>query len=463
MAKRDNPKQQKPVELPGSISERREQGKVLRDVVRRNDHASWYETSKRDPIEVLEQSNVGRIPELIPIRFGRMMASPFAFFRGSASLMAADLSSTPNTGLRVQACGDCHVLNFGAYATPERNLVIDLNDFDETLQGPWEWDLKRLTTSFVLACRANAFKSSLAREAAEAVARSYRKAMQEFSEMRVLDVWYSKMHFDSYLETIKDKEWRAGLAASVKKEAEKNSTYVFPKFITEKDGRRVFKDNPPLIYHSSELRDFEFLSVAREAFRGYRATLSDERQVLLDRFEIFDIAMKIVGVGSVGTYCAVLLLMATESDSLILQIKEARPSVLEPYCGKSSYKNHGQRVVAGQRLMQAHSDIFLGWTQGPRGRQFYLRQLRDVKVSPRPEFWTTARALEMAEAFGWVLARAHARSGDSAMISGYLGANDIFDKAIAQFSVAYADQTERYHKELVTAVKRGRIEAYLER
>jgi len=462
MAKRENPKQSKPAGSPSSISERRDQGKQLRDVVRRNDHGAWYETSARDPIEVLDQSNVGRIPELVPIRFGRMLASPFAFFRGSASLMAADLSSTPDTGLRAQICGDCHVLNFGAYATPERNFVIDLNDFDETSQGPWEWDLKRLATSMVLACRSNSFKASVARDAAEAVARSYRESMQEFSEMKVLDVWYAKLCVDAHVAAIKDKQWRQNAIAAAKKAME-TSAPSLTKLATEKDGRLVFKDNPPLIYHSAEQRDTEFLNMAKEALRNYRATLSDERQVLLDRFDVTDIAMKIVGVGSVGTYCGVLLLVASEGDHLILQIKEARQSSLEPYTGKSVYKNHGQRVVFGQRLMQAHSDIFLGWTQGPRGRQFYIRQLRDMKVSPRPELWTPGRSAEVAHALGWVLARAHARSGDSVMISGYMGSNDIFDKAIAQFAVAYADQTQRYHKELLNAVKRGRVKAYIER
>jgi uncharacterized protein (DUF2252 family) len=458
MAKGDNPKQDHPVESPSSLSERREQGKQLRDVVRRNDHGAWYETSARDPIEVLDQSNVGRIAELIPIRYGRMLASPFAFFRGAASLMAADLSSTPDTGLRAQICGDCHCLNFGAYASPERNLVIDLNDFDETSPGPWEWDVKRLATSMILACRANSFKPSVARDAAESVARSYREAMQEFSEMKVLDVWYSKLSVDTHVAAIKDKQGRQHVNSAAKKALESTAS-VAPKLTTEKDGRLVFKDSPPLLYHSSEPRDTEFLNMVQEALRNYRATLSEERQVLVDRFEVADIAMKIVGVGSVGTYCAVMLLRASEGDHLILQIKEARQSVLEPYTGKSLYKNHGQRVVVGQRLMQASSDIFLGWTQGPRGRQFYVRQLKDMKVSPSPELWTPSRAVEVGQALGWVLARAHARSGDSVMISGYMGSNDIFDKAIAQFAVAYADQTERYHKELVNAVKRGRVKA----
>jgi hypothetical protein len=283
--------------------------------------------------------------------------------------------------------------------------------------------------------------------------------MQEFSEMKVLDVWYSRLSVDTHVAAIKDKQHAS---AGVKKTLESTAS-VFPKLTTEKDGRMLFKENPPLIYHSSEQRDSEFLNMVHEALRNYRATLSEERQVLIDRFEVADIAMKFVGVGSVGTYCAVMLLTASEGDHVVLQIKEARQSVLEPYTGKSGYKNHGQRVVVGQRLMQASNDIFLGWTQGPRGRQFYLRQLRDMKVSPTPELWTASRSLEVGQALGWVLARAHARSGDATMISGYMGSNEIFDKAMAQFAVAYSDQTERYHKELVNAVKRGRVKANLER
>jgi uncharacterized protein (DUF2252 family) len=393
-----------------------------------------------------------------------MMKSPFTFFRGSAALMAMDLASTPTSGLMVQLCGDCHLLNFGAYATPERNIIVDINDFDETLPGPWEWDLKRLATSFVLACRGNDFKSDICREAAQSVARSYRKSMREFSEMTVLDIWYSKMDLDTYLAGMQNKEFREDANALVKRVKSKSiREYYFPKLTLERHGRRVFKDNPPLVYHTDEQREQEFLETAKRVFLDYKTTVNAARHALLDRYTLMDVAMKIVGIGSVGTYCAVVLLMADENDPLILQVKEARDSVLAPYASKSTYDNHGRRVVEGQRLMQAHSDSFLGWARGPRGRDMYFRQLKDMKMSPVPEVWMPERALEVAKSLGWVLARAHARSGDAASISGYLGAKDVFDKAIADFAVAYADQTERDHKALVAAVRAGRLEAFIER
>lgn len=446
-------------------SQRREQGKLLRDLVPRKDHAFWSPPSKRkDPIDVLEDSNRGRIPELIPIRYGRMMKSPFTFFRGSAALMAMDLAGTPVSGIKTQLCGDCHLLNFGAFATPERNVIIDINDFDETLPGPWEWDLKRLATSFVLACRANGFAADICREAAELSAHSYRTSMREFSEMTALDVWYSKMDSATFIAGMGNRELRE-LAGNALKKAQRNSIreHYFPKLTIQKNGRYLFKDNPPLVYHTEEQRELAFLNMARNVFEDYKATLNEARRVLLDRYTLMDVARKIVGIGSVGTYCAILLLMADENDPLILQVKEARSSVLEPYVGKSKHEQQGQRVVEGQRLMQSHSDIFLGWARGPRGRHMYIRQLKDIKVSLLPEVWTPTRALEVAKALGWVLARAHARAGDSALISGYLGSKDIFDNALADFAVAYADQAELDHKRLLTAVRSGRLEAIIER
>jgi uncharacterized protein (DUF2252 family) len=446
-------------------SERRAQGKSLRDIVPRQYNADWAPSpNRRDPIDVLEESNIGRIPELIPIRYGRMMKSPFTFFRGSAAVMAMDLATTPVTDVKVQLCGDCHLLNFGAYATPERNIIVDINDFDETLPGPWEWDLKRLATSFVLACRDNRFNPGDCREAAEAVARSYRTAVREFSEMTALDVWYSKLDIASFLERIEDKTFLKDAQNYLKKAKDKSSLEVLvPKLTAEKDGRRVFVDTPPLLYHTDEQREVQFLDFIAKAFENYKATLDEARRVLLDRYTLMDLAIKVVGIGSVGTACAVLLLMSDENDPLILQVKEARRSVLEPYVNKSKHLQQGQRVVEGQRLMQSHSDIFLGWTKSTRGREFYLRQLRDMKTPPVPEVWTPARTLEVADAFGWILARAHARSGDPAIISGYLGTKDVFDKAIADFAVAYADQTEHDHKALLKAIRSGRLEAHIER
>ena len=465
MTKKHNSKGQRNSGHFASQAERRERGKSLRDLVSRKEQGVWTAAAKkRDPIAVLEESNTGRISELVPIRYGRMMKSPFTFFRGSAALMASDLAQMPDTGIRAQICGDCHLLNFGAFATPERNAIMDISDFDETLPGPWEWDLKRLATSFVLACRGNGFKPAVCTEAAQSAVRSYRESMRKFSEMRTLEVWYSKLDIDAYLAGIKDPDFRKDAAALVEKQKAKSEiAYFFPKVVAQRNGRYLFKDNPPLVYHTDEQRELKFLDVVKDVFKDYRASLSEERQILIDRFELVDVAMKIVGIGSVGTYCAILLLMAKEDDPLILQVKEARSSVLEPYAGKSLHENSGQRVVVGQRTMQAHSDIFLGWTQGPKGRHFYLRQLRDMKMSPVPELWTPQRAVEVAHAMGWILARAHARSGDSALLSGYMGSKDHFDKAIAAFSIAYADQTELDHKVFTQAIRSGRLEAYVER
>jgi len=465
-----NPKQQSALDAEVNphfvpARERREQGKALRDASPRKNHATWMPSANRqDPISVLAQSNQGRIEELIPIRYGRMLKSPFTFFRGSAALMAMDLAETPVSGLNVQLCGDCHLLNFVAYATPERNIIVDINDFDETIPGPWEWDLKRLATSFVLACRGNDYESDVCRDAAQSAARSYRKSMRDFSEMSVLDTWYSKMDLDSFISDMQDKEFRQDALALVDKVKSKSiKEYYFPKLTIEKDGRRLFKDNPPLVYHTDEQRERSFLDMAAGVFQDYKETVNDARRTLLDRYTLMDVAMKVVGIGSVGTYCAVLLLMADEDDPLILQVKEVRRSVLEPYVEKSRHEMHGRRVVEGQRLMQAHSDIFLGWARVPRGRDMYFRQLKDMKMSPMPELWTPSRAVELAKSLGWVLARAHARSGDAAKISGYLGSKDVFDNAVADFAVAYADQTERDHRSLVEAVRKGQVEAYIER
>jgi uncharacterized protein (DUF2252 family) len=450
-----------------SVSEREAQGKTFRDIVSRSSHAAWSAADKhRDPIELLEDSNIGRIRELIPIRYGRMIKSPFTFFRGSAAIMAADLSLTPSTGMMVQACGDCHLLNFGAFGTPERGIIVDINDFDETLPAPWEWDLKRLATSFVLACRGNGFKPDTCKEAAETCARSYRMAMLKLADTKVLDVWYSRLTLADFIDGVGDKETRTSIEALVQKEKLKSSPeYLVPRITTEENGVRRFKDLPPFISHVEGQRDKEFVRIVNESFETYKLSLSHDRQVLINRYQLADIARKIVGIGSVGTMCAVMLLLAAPDDPLILQVKEARASVLEPYVGKSAFSNHGHRVVVGQRLMQSQSDIFLGWTTGAgkMGRHFYLRQLRDLKMSLVPESWTPSRAIEVAKALGWVLARAHARSGDAALMGGYLGSKDVFEKAIADFAVAYADQTERDHKLLIKAVRAGRVEAFIER
>src|SRR5262249_36258458 len=311
----------------------------------------------------------GRIPELIPIRYGRMVRTPFTFYRGAALNMAADLAVTPTTGLRVQACGDCHLLNFGDFATPERRIIFDINDLDETLPAPWEWDVKRLAASVILACRHNGFPRRAARDAGLACVRSYRNRMAEFSQMSALDVWYARIDVEDVLPTITNKEARRRHEKLVAKARSRSVLeHDFPKLAAMSGRRPTIKDSPPLVYHPREQGVRDMLTRARAALAGYRDSLQEDRRVLIDRYELHDIAIKVVGVGSVGTFCAVMLLMAGERDPLFLQVKEARPSVLEPYAGKSIYPNHGQRVVNGYRLMQSASDIFLGWTKGELGR-----------------------------------------------------------------------------------------------
>jgi uncharacterized protein (DUF2252 family) len=392
-----------------------------------------------------------------------MVRTPFTFYRGAALHMAADLAVTPASGLRVQACGDCHLLNFGDYATPERRVVFDLNDLDETLPAPWEWDVKRLAASFVLTCRDNGFREADARDAVLACVRSYRERMAEYSQMPVLDVWYANVDVEKVLPTIKDKEARKRhqkrLAAA---RARSVLEHDFPKLAARAGQVPTIKESPPLIYHPRERGVEDLLARARAAFASYRASLQEDRRVLIDRFDLKDIAIKVVGVGSVGTFCAVVLLMASEEDPLFLQVKEARPSVLEAYAGKSIYRNHGRRVVNGCRLMQSASDIFLGWTKGKLGRHFYVRQLRDMKVGILIDLFSPGMMTQYAEICGWALARAHARSGAPAQISGYLGKSDAFDEAIAAFSIAYADQSERDHAVLKKAVRSGRVEVVME-
>jgi uncharacterized protein (DUF2252 family) len=439
-------------------------GKALRNKCPRSSHAAWQPSADRpDPLVLQEESSKGRIRELIPVRNGRMMASPFAWYRGTALNMAADLAHTPVSGPRVQACGDAHLLNFGAYATPERRVIFDLNDFDETLPAPWEWDLKRLAASFVLACRDNGFGEDDARDAARTCVRSYRERMAEFSEMPVLDIWYAAIDVERLLATIRDEEARKRARRRLAKaHARSVLEHAFPKLVYTIGLAPSIRDNPPLIYHWREVGREEHMATVRAAFAAYRETLPEHRRMLLDRFELIDIAVKVVGVGSVGTVCAVMLLMAGEHDPLFLQVKQARPSVLEPYAGKSLHPNNGQRVVAGSQLMQSASDLFLGWTRTERGGDFYVRQLKDMKIKMLVELFTPGVMMQYAELCGWCLARAHARSGEPALISGYLGRSDHFDEAVADFGVAYADQSERDHEILLKAVRAGKLEVFLE-
>lgn len=447
-----------------NYEELRALGKSLREKCPRDAHAIWKAPNERpDPITLMQEANKGRIPHLIPVRHGRMLKSPFTFYRGAALNMAVDLAGTPATGIRVQACGDAHLLNFGAYATPERRVVFDVVDLDETLPAPWEWDVKRLAASFVLACRDNGFGDDNARDTALTCVRSYRKRMAEYSTMHVLDVWYSSIDLEEFMETVQDEEAsKRGQKRLAKARERSVLEHEFPELAHTGGFHPEIKDNPPLIFHMHEQGQEELNANVQKAFARYRESLQEERRMLLDRFKFMDIAIKVVGVGSVGTMCAIMLMMASEQDPLFLQVKQAGPSVLEAYAGKSLHDNHGQRVVHGIRMMQSASDIFLGWTEGQAGRHFYIRQLKDMKIKPMVEVFTPGVMAQYAELCGWTLAHAHARSGDPVKISGYLGKSDVFDKAIADFSVAYADQSEQDHDVLMKAVRAGKLEVFVE-
>ena len=398
----------------------------------------------------------------MPIRYSRMMASPFAFMRGSAIVMANDLASTPNTGIQAQLCGDAHLLNFGAYASPERALLFDLNDFDETLPGPWEWDIKRLAASFVVAGRDNGFDAADCREAAQASVASYRQRMAQFSEMGELEVWYSRVGAEEVSGLLSDARSRKTTAKKLRKTVRKargrDSLQALSKLTRVVDGRRMINDDPPLLVRLPEGDDIR--AQVNAILESYKRTLQDDRRHLLGRYRFVDVARKVVGVGSVGTRAYVVLLEGRdENDPLFLQVKEAGASVLENYVKSNTYEHHGHRVVAGQRLMQAASDIFLGWFRGGEGRDFYWRQLRDMKGSANVEGMSPDELVLYANLCGWTLARAHARSGDRVQIAGYLGKSERFGGAIAEFAKAYADQTERDHAALCAAVKSGRLPA----
>ena len=440
------------------IEERLRAGRGLREKVARKSQAGWTPSAKRpDPVDLLIESDAGRIPKLLPIRYGRMRQSPFAFLRGAAAIMAYDLAQMPRTGLTVQACGDCHIMNFGAFATPERNLIFDINDFDETLQAPWEWDVKRLAASVVLASRELGMGRGRCEDAVHTLAQSYRKHMRRYAHMRALEVWYSHMDAEVFIEESKSAAAKKRWEEVEHKARLQTAEHIFPKIADVINGRTRIVDHPPLIYHTRE-SDLMQKQVTK-MFHDYRETLPAERRVILDRYHIIDVARKVVGVGSVGTRCAVALLMAGEHDPMLLQFKEALPSVLEPYAGKSRYANHGERVVTGQRILQSAGDVFLGWTSNSEGRSYYFRQLRDMKMKIDLETMTKTDWLEYVGICGWTLARAHARSGDAAIIAGYLGKSDAFDSALAKFAASYAAQADRDYAALVKAIRAGRLKA----
>jgi uncharacterized protein (DUF2252 family) len=408
------------------------------------------------------EAEKGRMPELLALRHGRMVRSPFTFYRGSALAMATDLASTPTSGIRVQCCGDAHLSNFGGFATPERRVIFAINDLDETLPAPWEWDVKRLAASFVVASRDKGWSKTAAKDAVMSCVRAYRESMAEFSEMKTLELWYVAMGADELVANIKDPAIRRRAVKRLQKERGRSVAHdIFPKLVEHKGELPLIKDQLPAIFHAEGHPPGEIQETLRDALNVYRGTLSPSTQSLLDRYELRDAAIKVVGIGSVGTLCWVFLFMAGEGDPLFLQVKEARASVLEPYAGASVFANHGQRVVNGYRLMQPASDMFLGWSHGPQ-RHFFARQLRDIKISIRVESFGVAEMNLYATWCGRALALSHARSGASVALSGYMGRSDVFDRAIAAFSATYAEQNEKDHAALDRAIRKGTLKAEFE-
>jgi uncharacterized protein (DUF2252 family) len=477
-----------------SLMERSAHGEAARTHTPLESHGSWGPASDRpDPVELLREQNATREPDLVPVRHGRMMVSPFTFYRGAAKIMAADLSKTPTAGLDAQLCGDAHLSNFGVFGSPERRLLFDLNDFDETLPGPFEYDVKRMAASFTIAARNNGFSKAEVRAITMASVTAYRKAMIDFSKMGTLEIWYSHLDEDQLLTAMQgaaeaaardekgkkdktklgkkaDKEvQRAGKRArkAVTKAHTRDSLQALSKLGERVGDRYQIVSQPPIVIPSRDLLGMsgiapdEIDQLIRDQFRAYRATLQLDRRYLLEQFEIVDFARKVVGVGSVGTRAFIVLLQGRDDDDpLFLQVKEATTSVLEPYLRKSQFRQHGERVVQGQRMMQAASDIFLGWTKGiDVSRHFYWRQLRDMKGSAVVETMIPLGMTLYAGMCGWTLARAHARSGDPVATAAYLGEDEAFDRAVTDFSIRYAEQNERDYDAFVQAVRSGRLAA----
>jgi len=446
-----------------SVEQRHDAGKALRVKCPRSSHGKVIlgQGDKRDIVKLIEAANKDRVENLIPIRHGRMLQSPFAYFRGTAGVQAYDLAGTPTSGIIVQTCGDCHLVNFGGFATPERTLVFDINDFDETLPAPFEWDLKRLAASFVIAARWRGFRPDQARDMAVGAAASYRQSMRERAATSILGSWYSKVTFDD-VRAMYEKAFKGGSLIEQKSaEAQKSTAeHVFNRLTAPSKGLPRIVDQPPLLYHFGK-REAGKQDIA-SFFKRYRDTLAEERRMLFDRYQFVDAAVKVVGVGSVGTRCYVALFLGAPDDPLFLQVKEARPSVLERYAGGGPVAHNGQRVVVGQRLLQSASDIFLGWSRGPRGRDYYVRQLRDMKAAPEVEGMTPQSMRTYAKLCGLVLAQAHDKAGNAAaIIAGYLGGIDHFDEAMGDYAVAYADQVERDYASFAKAVQSGRLKTDL--
>jgi len=479
---------------PG-VAERKAKGEQARARTPLVSHTGWVPAAHRpDPVALVEEQNRTREPDLVPVRHGRMMVSPFTFYRGAAKIMAADLKDTPVAGLTVQLCGDAHLSNFGVFASPERRLLFDLNDFDETLPGPFEFDVKRMAASFTVAGRNNGFSKADTRASTVASVAAYREAMATFAAMRTMDVWYARLDDDELMRAVRgavtetSKQAKAAtkgskvaearkqekLAKTAAKRAEqtrakayrRDSLQALSKLGELVDGQYRIVSQPPIVVPLRDLADTyglkpdEIEGGIEEQFRAYRATLQDDRRYLLEQFKVVDVARKVVGVGSVGTRAFIVLLQGRDAqDPLFLQIKEATASVLEPYVGRSRYQQHGERVVQGQRMMQAASDIYLGWTRGvDESRNFYWRQLRDMKGSALVDLMTPVGLSFYAGICGWTLARAHARSGDAVAIAAYLGTTEAFDSSISDFAGRYADQNEQDYQAFRKAIKAGRLE-----
>ena len=429
-------------------------GKELRNKTRRSEHAKWTAPSTRPSVkQLIEQSNYDRLPELIPVRHFRMSGSAFVFYRATASIMARDLSSTPSSGIKVQTCGDCHLMNFGGFATPERHIIMDINDFDETLPGPWEWDVKRLATSFALAEREKNLGKNQTDEIVMELVLGYQNALNEFANMRLLDLWYLKFDLEEIARDQKDGEVKERLEKTLAKGRKETHDKVFYKMTSNNMGQFSITELPPLILHPFNLE--ESMEMIKMFFEQYKATLQPDRRLLFDQYHITDVALKVVGVGSVGTRCYVALMLNDNQEPLFLQAKEARQSVLEPYTSPSEYQHHGERIVQGQRVMQSASDIFLGWSTGPTGRHFYMRQLRDKKIAPNVETMNKEVLKIYARFCGRVLAKAHCKTNQGAIICGYIGHGDNFAKAIAEFANLYADQTEKDFEDFTKAIHSG--------
>jgi len=432
-------------------------GKELRSKSPRSEQTKWTAPRNRPSVKkMIDLSNYDRLPELVPVRHFRMSASPFVYYRATASIMAKDLSLTPSSGITVQICGDCHLMNFGGFATPERNVIMDINDFDETLPGPWEWDVKRLAVSFALAAREKSFTRNSANEVVMELMAAYQNALNEFSNMPLLDLWYLKFDLEKIMSEHKNEEIKERLAKTLAKGQKQTNDKVFYKMTSNNVGKFTITEQPPLILHPFNLE--ESMEMINHFFDQYKTTLQPGRKLLLDQYHITDVALKVVGVGSVGTRCYVALMLNDSNEPLFIQVKEARESVLEPYTNPSVYQHHGERIVQGQRLMQSASDIFLGWTTGPQGRHYYLRQLRDKKISANVETMTKEILTIYGQYCARVLAKAHCKTNQGAVICGYIGKGDNFAKAITAFANLYADQTEKDFEEFTKAVQKGELE-----